>query len=96
MPDNRQPHILNAASNLLGICFVLIAGLKLSGASDHTLADEISMASALGFMLSCILSFVSMRAGRFDYRYERIADYIFIASMICLFVAVSIFAKNLL
>ena len=50
------PHILNAASNLLGICFVLITGLKVSGASMGTPLDEIAIFTALLFVTSCILS----------------------------------------
>lgn len=95
MSNNRPPHILNAASNLLGISFVLITGLKLSGAADNTLADDLSLASAVGFLLSCLLSFASMRIESGRYTFEVAADYIFVLSMLCLFLAVLLFARNL-
>jgi hypothetical protein len=92
----NQPHILHASSNLLGICFVLITGLKLTNNTDHTLSDEFSIVAALGFIISCILSFISMRVESIKFNYELIADYIFLISMITLFIAVFIFARGIL
>ena len=34
---DRNPQILNATSNLLGICFVVIGGLKLTNSNGGTL-----------------------------------------------------------
>jgi len=93
---NNQPHILNASSNLLGICFVLTTGLKLTNTSDHTLADEVSIIAALGFIIACIQSFISMRIESAKYKFELSAEYVFIVSMIILFIAVFIFAKGIL
>ena len=38
-PMNRSPHILNAASNLLGICFLIITGLALTRNPAYTRSD---------------------------------------------------------
>lgn len=94
MSSGRQPHILSASSSLLGICFVIITGLKITGVSRHTLADETSLVAASGFSASCILSYASMRARRNADFYEYIADYLFFASLLLLFGAVLIFAAN--
>jgi hypothetical protein len=96
MTFGKQPHILNASSNLLGICFVLVTGLKLSGASDHTWADEISIGSAFCFVLSCVLSYVSMRVDLRTQSYERVADYFFLTGLLSLFIAVVSFARDFL
>lgn len=88
----KQPHILNAASNLLGICFVLITALKLTKAADVTWADEIAMFAAIALLGSCVLSYISLRNPRDDQRYEKIADYLFLSSLFALFIAVLIFA----
>src|SRR5690348_15917811 len=37
----RHPHVLNAATNLLGICFIIIGGLKLTNQNSKTWSDEI-------------------------------------------------------
>lgn len=96
MPQNRQPHILNAASSLLGICFVLITGLKISGASSGTLLDEVAMVSAVGFVGACLFSFASMLQLPAPINYELIADLLFVLSMLCLFAAVLMFGRSLL
>ena len=94
MSSGKQPHILNASSSLLGICFVIVTGLKITGVSRHTLADETSLVAAAGFAASCVSSYASMRAGRNAMTYEQIADYLFFASLLLLFGAVLVFAIN--
>jgi hypothetical protein len=92
MPQGKQPHILNAASNLLGICFVLITGLKLTRTSETTLADEISLFAALGLLGSCVLSYISLRSVKNTDRLEKIADYLFLVSLVLLFAAIVLFS----
>jgi hypothetical protein len=96
MTEQRQPHILNAASNLLGFCFVLITAIKLSGTSDSTYLDEICILAALGFMSACLLSFYSIRNSVNTNKVELFADYIFFASMILLFSAVLLYARHII
>jgi hypothetical protein len=43
----KQPHILNAASNLLGIALLIIAGLNVSQIARHSIADEIAWVAAI-------------------------------------------------
>ena len=95
MITGKQPHILNASSNLLGICFVLITGLKLSKASDNTFADEISLLAGFCLLSSCVLSYISLRTHRQTTRYEGLADYLFLTGLLTLFVAVIVFARDL-
>ncbi len=64
MNEDKKPHILNASSNLLGICFVIITGLRLTEKSVNTLADEICMVTALLFIASCLLSYLSIAGQR--------------------------------
>jgi len=97
MTSGKQPHILNASSNLLGICFVLITGLKISHLSQNTIADEISFFSAFCLLGSCVLSYFSLRkSGVISLYQERAADYLFMAGMFSLFFAVFILAFNFL
>jgi uncharacterized membrane protein SirB2 len=92
MNTGKQPHILNAASNMLGICFILITGIKLTKHDATTFADEISFLAALILMSSCVLSYISIRRDKKDDPYERWADYFFLAGMACLMGAMAIFA----
>lgn len=95
MKQDNQPHILNAASNLLGICLVLVTGLKVAKADIGTMADEITLGAAMGFLGSCVLSYISIRGERNTSRYERIADILFLVSLAALSVAILIFALDL-
>ncbi|MEJ0061843.1 MAG: hypothetical protein WDO70_01210 [Alphaproteobacteria bacterium] len=96
MTSGKQPHILNASSNLLGICFVLISGLKLTGSSEDTLADEICLVAAILLLGSCVLSYISLRTEHGSLFYEKIADYFFLTALFCLFIAVMIFGTGIL
>ena len=79
MKTDKSPHILNASSNLLGICFVVLTSLKLLKVSDTTIIDELTAFT--------ILAFLSLRSesNRAKY-YERIADTIFLIGLILMFV----------
>ena len=76
-------HILNAASNLLGISIVIITGLKVTGHGAHTLADEIAWLAPLRFALSCLLSYLDLRAGE-ETSHEKWADRLFLLGLAAL------------
>jgi hypothetical protein len=91
MSSGKTPHILHASSNLLGICFFIIAALRVTHLADRTWGDEISMVASLGFLLACVLSYVSMRVKKDSILIERAADYIFLTGLILLFISVAAF-----
>lgn len=88
----KHPHILNAASNLLGIALVIIFGLNATGIAQRTFADEVSWASALLLLFSCVLSYLAMRHIRLEDRLENLADYAFLGGMLSLFIAIIVLA----
>ncbi|MBV8912516.1 MAG: hypothetical protein JOZ05_05665 [Acetobacteraceae bacterium] len=61
MTVNRHPYILNASTNLLGICFVIITGLKLTGSNGLSWADEITWIASGFFLASIALSYLGLR-----------------------------------
>jgi hypothetical protein len=95
MDNGKPPHILNASSNLLGICFIIITGLRLTNLKSTTLADEIGLFAALTLLSACLLSYLSIRIEKETLRLERWADYLFITGMISLFIAISTFSTGL-
>ncbi len=88
----RHQHILNAASNLLGIALVIIAGLNVSRAARNSFADEVAWGAAILLSLSCLLSYLALRAEPEPSRCETWADRTFLTGMAMLFVAVIVLA----
>lgn len=82
----KNPHILNAASNLLGISFVIITGLNLTGRSRGSYADEIAWVAAICLIASCLLAYLALRAGegRAAARYDGLADRAFLLGLLAL------------
>lgn len=94
----KSPHILNAASNLTGICFILITSLRIfSNRGERTIIDEAAALAILFFMTSCILSFLSMRSsGTRSNTLETYADYVFLSGLGLLFVVTLLFVFNVI
>ncbi|MBV1691597.1 hypothetical protein KRR38_28960 [Novosphingobium sp. G106] len=84
----RHHHILNAASNLLGIALIIITGLHLTGTSERTIADQIGWVAAACLSASCLLSYIAIRREPEPSRFERWADRSFLAGLVCLILAV--------
>jgi len=97
MNEQKSPHILNASSNLLGLCFVVLTSLKVLKVSGGTVIDEITAGTTILFMSSCILSFMSIRNSfnRSDLL-EKIADIIFLTGLGTLFVTILLFSFNVI
>lgn len=88
----KHSHILNAASNLLGIALIIITALHVAGRNIHSVADEITWLSAVCFSLSCLLSYFAIRAEPKSSRYESWADRIFLVGLLSLLSAVTTLA----
>ncbi|UAY52257.1 hypothetical protein [Ferruginibacter albus] len=92
--NNKSPHILNASSNLLGICFVVLTSLKILNISQKTIIDEITTVAIILFMGSCTLSFLSIRNN--NNKIERIAEYLFLGGIGLLFLTTLLFTFNII
>ncbi|WP_420141334.1 hypothetical protein [Sphingomonas sp.] len=91
----RTSHILSAASNLLGIALLIIAGLNVSGVARSVLADEIAWFAAVALGASCVLSYLALRNDEEQARSRRIelvADRIFLVGLVALFTAIVVLA----
>ena len=88
----KHPHILNAASNLLGIALIIVTALHVARRNPHSVADEIAWLSAVCFSLSCLLSYFAIRAEPRSTPYELWADRIFLAGLFSLLLAVTTLA----
>jgi hypothetical protein len=88
----KHHHILNAASNLLGISLIFITGLHITGVAKRTLADEIAWIAAICLSLSCLFSYLAIRSEPTISRYEEWADRVFLAGLSVLIFAVFVLA----
>lgn len=94
---DKSPHILNASSNLLGLCFVVLTSLKLLNIAGKTIIDELTTGAIMLFMASCVLSFLSIRGSiKKSGRLENIADIFFLAGLSLLFVTTLLFSFNII
>ena len=93
---NKSPNILNTSSNLLGLCFIVLTSISLLDVHEKTFIDEVVSVAALTFMISSILSFLSLRAGnaKRNNQLEKTADYFFIVGLSTLFLVIVIITFN--
>lgn len=89
---HRPSQILNAASNLLGIALVIIAGLNVSHVARSSLADEIAWLAAVSLATSCLLSYLAIRHERRARSTERWADRIFLLGLAALIGSIVVLA----
>ncbi len=95
--NDKSPHILAASSNLVGLCFIVLTSLRLLHLDGKTIIDECTLAALLMFMVSSILSFLSMRSKKIkSERYESIADLIFLLGLFFLFGTTMLVSFNII
>lgn len=95
--EKKSPHILNASSGLLGFCLVILTSLELSKVSNGTIIDELAGIASLFLAASCFLSFLAIRCRneKREKKYETGADYLFMAALILIALAVVLVTFNL-
>ena len=95
--NDKSPHILNASSNLLGLCFIVLTSIKVLNISAATLLDEIATVAIIMFMTSSILSFLSMRNNNAaNSRLEKVADIFFLIGLFMLFISALFISFNII
>ncbi len=82
----RSPHVLNAASNLMGICLIIQTSIRVLGYSSKSYIDECTAVATCIFMLACLFSYLAIRNSdpRRSLRLERIADIFFLLGLVLL------------
>ena len=88
MNFDKTPHIMNASTNLVGFSFIVLTSLKAFYVGHIWFIDETTVLAVTGFILSTLLSFLSMRSKneKLAERYEIIADYVFFASLLIMLI----------
>jgi hypothetical protein len=88
MNEDKSPHILVASTSLVGFTFIVLTSLQTFNIGKNWFIEEIVAISVVGFMLSTIFSFLSIRTNTKQrmIRYENVADFIFFSSLFLVFV----------
>jgi hypothetical protein len=95
--NDNFPHILTASSTLLGLCFVVLTSMHVANKREASLIDEFTAAAIIMFMTSSILSYLSMRSSKDPKpQYEKIADVVFLAGLLFLFITTMLIAFNVI
>jgi hypothetical protein len=79
----RHPHILNASTNLVGICFIIIGSLKLTAREHDTWADEIAWVALAALFVSTLVSYLAIRSDGVKWQVA-VADVAFIGGVVAL------------
>lgn len=83
----HHPHILNASTNLLGICLGLITVLRLTHFGEKSFGDEVAWLAAIMFLASTLSSFVVIRNANVMERHAVWVDRVFILGVCLLILA---------
>ncbi len=96
MSNNTSQHILNTAANLLGFCLFVITSLHIANQEETHVIDEFTSVVALLLTCSCVCSFISIRTAhpQREKRLETIADYLFVSSLIGIFIIIVLITLN--
>lgn len=82
---------------MLGICFVVLTSLNVMDLRHRTIMDELTTAAIIMFMASSLLSFLAIRSDKSPgERFEKIADFVFLAGLFFLFITTMLLAFNII
>jgi hypothetical protein len=94
---NKASHILNTSATLLGICFVVLTSIHLNNHKETTIVDQLIAVSIVMFMVSSILSFLSMRNTKQpSVSLEKAADIVFLTGLFSLFIITMLITLNII
>jgi hypothetical protein len=98
MDNNKSAYILNTSSNLLGICFIVLTSLKVLKLKQTSIIDEFTAIATVCFMISSILSFLSIRSSnsKFSVKYENTAEFFFMTGLSVLFITTMVITFDII
>ncbi len=81
-PRGLSAHILPASATMIGVCMTVLSISHLgSGSEWRMLIDKLLAIDALVFLVSALLSFISMQSSRSGTAYETRAEVVFITGL---------------
>jgi hypothetical protein len=76
-------HILPTSATMAGVCITVISIVRLVESNRHvsTIIDNLMAFTGLVFLISCFLSYMSIRSARLATKFEKYADFLFLAGL---------------
>ena len=99
--DNRHrdvsQHILPTSATMLGVCVTVVGIVRLMELTGNvsTIIDNLVAVDSGFFLLSCVLSYLSLRTERHSAELERYGDLVFIGGLVLMVVAACMLAWEL-
>ncbi len=88
-------HILTSSANLIGVCLIIITGLRVSGFASSTVLNQTAAIASVLFLMSGTSSYLSMRHNASAIMRRRdVADYAFLAGLFLLVITVVLISFN--
>jgi hypothetical protein len=96
MQNKTSQHILSTAANLLGFCLVVTTSLHITNQAQTSHIDEFATVVGTLLIFSCFFSFFSIKSHNIirQLKYEKVADYLFIFSLIGILLIILFLAFN--
>ncbi len=97
MPNRElSSHILPTSATMVGVCMTVLSIAKLLEArTRHGIVDEMMAFDSLIFLISAIVSYLSIRTRRQTERLEMIADLAFMAGLMLMVASAFVLAYEL-
>jgi hypothetical protein len=90
-------HILPTSATMLGVCVTVVGIVRLMELTGRvsTIIDNVVAIDSGFFLLSCVLSYLSLRTNRHSAELERYGDLVFIGGLVLMVVAACMLAWEL-
>jgi branched-subunit amino acid permease len=84
--ENITPHIFSVSAAMVGVCLTVIGIINIitKGQTSQTIADDVVVLNAIFFLITCLLSYSSIRTKNRKHRLklELLTDSFFLISLI--------------
>ena len=90
LDENIAIHIFTVSAGMVGVCLTVIGLVQIiiHSRKENTFADDLLVIDAILFLLSCLLSYWTLRKRNIKrlHKIEKVADVIFILALILMVV----------
>jgi multisubunit Na+/H+ antiporter MnhF subunit len=85
MEENLSSHIFTVSAGLVGVCLTVLSLFRVIFrlSKAHEISDGLIAVDAFGFLVACVFAYLSLRARNREaqHKFQRIADWAFLASL---------------